>query len=60
MAAGEFSDASRLFAKSNTDAAADPPDMPNQSVIEDKCYRLLMGLGVSPIGLGCLPMVGYG
>ena len=59
MAAGEFSGASRLFAKSNTDDAADTPDMPNQSVIEDKSYRHLMGLGVSPIGLGCLPMVGY-
>lgn len=33
--------------------------MTGSSVIDDKNYRHLMGLGVSPIGLGCLPMVGY-
>ena len=58
VAAFELSGASRLFANDNTASKGDKNDKAN-SVIDDKDYRHLMGLGVSPIGLGCLPMVGY-
>ena len=57
VAAFELSGASRLFANDNTAPKGDK--QPTSSVVGDKDYRHLMGLGVSPIGLGCLPMVGY-
>ena len=58
VAACQWSGASRLLANDDTASKGDKNDKSN-SVIDDKSYRHLMGLGVSPIGLGCLPMVGY-
>ena len=58
VAACQWSGASRLLANDDTASKGDKNDKSN-SVIDDKNYRHLMGLGVSPIGLGCLPMVGY-
>ncbi|MGM9743111.1 MAG: aldo/keto reductase [Candidatus Cryptobacteroides sp.] len=55
FAATELSGASRLFASTGKEIRTKGI----QSVIADSNYRHLMGLGVSPIGLGCLPMVGY-
>ncbi|MGN0048328.1 MAG: aldo/keto reductase, partial [Bacteroides sp.] len=57
MTASQWSGASRLLAKEGTISEGD--NKPLNPVIDDKSYRHLMGLGVSPIGLGCLPMVGY-
>ena len=57
VAACQWSGASRLFANDNTASKGD--EKPSNSLIDDKSYRHLMGLGVSHIGLGCLPMVGY-
>ena len=57
LAAYQWSGASRLLAKDNT--ASTGNNKQSNSAIDDKDYRHLMGLGVSPIGLGCLPMVGY-
>lgn len=57
VAAYQWSGASRLLAKDNTVSKGN--NKQSNSVIDDKNYRHLMGLGVSPIGLGCLPMVGY-
>lgn len=52
--------ASRLpHAEDNTASKSDENANHARPVIDDKYYRHLMGLGVSPIGLGCLPMVGY-
>lgn len=61
LAASDWSGASRLFARNTTALRGNNKDhnMTGSSVIDDKNYRHLMGLGVSPIGLGCLPMVGY-
>ena len=58
VAACQWSGASRLLANDDTASKGDKNDKSN-SVIDDKNYRHLMGLGVSHIGLGCLPMVGY-
>ena len=58
VAACQWSGASRLLANDDTASKGDKNDKSN-SVIDDKNDRHLMGLGVSPIGLGCLPMVGY-
>lgn len=58
VAACQWSGASRLLANDDTASKGDKNDKSN-SVIDDKNYRHLMRLGVSPIGLGCLPMVGY-
>ncbi len=52
--------ASRLpHAEDNTASKSDENTNHARPVIDDKYYRHLTGLGVSPIGLGCLPMVGY-
>ncbi len=62
LAASQLSGASRLFAHNAAASQNDNKESNNGtvgSVIEDRNYRHLMGLGVSPIGLGCLPMVGY-
>lgn len=61
LAASDWSGASRLFARNTTALRGNNKDhnITGSSVIDDKNYRHLMGLGVSPIGLGCLPMVGY-
>lgn len=61
LAASDWSGASQLFARNTTALRGNNKDhnMTGSSVIDDKNYRHLMGLGVSPIGLGCLPMVGY-
>ncbi|MGM9745671.1 MAG: aldo/keto reductase [Paludibacteraceae bacterium] len=58
VAACQWSGASRLLAMDDI-ASTDDKNSKSNSVIDDKNYRHLMGLGVSPIGLGCLPMVGY-
>ncbi|MGM9713545.1 MAG: aldo/keto reductase, partial [Prevotella sp.] len=58
VAAYQWSGASRLLANDNAASKGDENNKPH-TVIDDKSYRHLMGLGVSPIGLGCLPMVGY-
>ena len=58
VAACQWSGASRLLANDDTASKGDKNDKSN-SVIDDKNYRHLLGLGVSHIGLGCLPMVGY-
>lgn len=62
LAASDLSGASRLFARNTAvpgNGNKENGDVTTGSVIDDRNYRHLMGLGVSPIGLGCLPMVGY-
>ncbi len=62
LAVSDWSGASRLFARNITASRSDNKGNDNvvvNFVIDSKNYRHLMGLGVSPIGLGCLPMVGY-
>ena len=62
LAASDLSGGSRLFARDTAahgNGSKENGDVTTGSVIDDRNYRHLMGLGVSPIGLGCLPMVGY-
>ncbi|MGM9717216.1 MAG: twin-arginine translocation signal domain-containing protein, partial [Prevotella sp.] len=62
LAASDLSGVSRLFARNTAvpgNGNKENGDVTTGSVIDDWNYRHLMGLGVSPIGLGCLPMVGY-
>lgn len=59
FAVGTTTGVSRVFAgttSSSLERNIPDEDMNNSAVME---YRNLGGLGVSAIGLGCLPMVGY-